>query len=92
MSLFELCILLFCLSAIRWNRSKRSISFPSHKFWSLVQAQDKPIILLATKGYVFKKLCYVFPYNGVFFFTDAGKMEAPDGVTLVGTDYSFSIQ
>lgn len=76
---------------LRMNRSHGQITLPAHKFWSFVRSQDKPVVLLTTRGYLIKRMCYVFPYQGVLFCTDARGTEAPDGVTLIGTGDSFSM-
>lgn len=75
----------------RWQRSDKYVVLLPHKFWALVRSQDKPVVLLTTKGFFIKRLCYVYPYQGILFTTDARNTQAPDGVTLIGTGDSFSI-
>lgn len=87
-----LLIAALIFSAARYFRPDRSISLPRHKFWALVRSQEKPVVLFTTRGFLIKRLCYVFPYQGVLFYTDAANTEAPDGVTLIGTDESFSMR
>lgn len=79
------------LFTLLWKRADKHIGLAPHKFWSLVQSQDKPIVLMTTKGYLIKRSCYVFPYQGIVFYTDAAGTSAPDGVKLIGTVDSFSI-
>jgi len=86
-----LLIAALLFSAIRYFRSDKYIALPRHKFWALVRSQDKPVVLFTTRGFLIKRLCYVFPYQGVLFHTDAANTQAPDGVTLIGTDESFSM-
>ena len=86
-----LAVALVIVSVTRTKRSDRYISLPSHKFWSVVRSQEKHIVLLTTRGYLIKRLCYVFPYQGILFTTPAKMTEAPDGVTLIGTEDSFSV-
>lgn len=76
---------------LRTNRSHGQIMLPAHKFWAFVRSQDQPVVLLTTRGHLIKRMCYVFPYQGVLFCTDARGTEAPGGVTLIGTGDSFSM-
>ncbi len=69
----------------------RHIELPVDKFWKFVRSQEKPVVLLTTRGWLIKRMCYVFPYQGVLFSTDARGTEAPAGVTLIGTGESFSM-
>lgn len=61
-----------------------SVGPPSEKFWALVKSQERPIVMLTTRGFFGTQMCYVFPYQGVLFRTDAKKPEAPEGVVLIG--------
>lgn len=87
----SLFVFLLAFIAIVSHRStsNRHISLERHKFWSLVHSQEKPIVFLTPKGYLIKRLHYVFPYQGILFYTDARNMEVPDGVTLIGTGDFF---
>lgn len=64
--------------------STRYIALEPERFWSFVHSQEKPVVFLTTRGFLLKKLCYLFPYQGVFFVTDAKRMQAPEGVKLIG--------
>lgn len=79
------------ITVLRLNRSQGQIPLPAEKFWSFVRSQEKPVVLLTTRGYLIKRMCYVFPYQGVLFCTDARGTEAPAGVALIGTGDSFSL-
>jgi hypothetical protein len=67
-----------------YNPKSPSIGLPSEKFWSLVKSQERPIVMLTTRGLFGTQMCYVFPYQGILFRTDAKKPEAPEGVVLIG--------
>ena len=79
------------IALLRMKRTQGQITLSPDKFWSFVRSQEKPIVLLTTRGYLLKRMCYVFPYQGVLFCTDARGTETPDGVTLIGTGNSFSL-
>lgn len=76
---------------VKQLKSDRSLDLDSEKFWSLVQSQEKPVVLLATRGLFIKRLAYVFPYQGILFTTEARYTEAPDGVKLLGAGEAFNI-
>ena len=85
-------LLIVAIGLFSWlRRSDRNIELPAHKFWKFVRSQEKPVVLLTTRGWLIKRMCYVFPYQGVLFSTDARGMEAPHGVTLIGAGESFSM-
>lgn len=68
-----------------------SIHLASDKFWALVKSQERPVVLLATRGFFGTQMCYVFPHQGVLFRTDAKKPEAPEGVILIGAGNSLTL-
>jgi hypothetical protein len=78
---FFLAILVVTL--LRLNGIRKTIYMRKDKFWSLVKSQDNPLVLLTTRGWIFKKLTYVCPYQGILFVTDALGTSAPDGVKLI---------
>lgn len=89
-----LFFMLVMLGAIwlRWrDRRERHVNLPAAKFWKLVRSREKPVVLFTTRGWLIKRLCYVLPYQGILFMTDARDSEAPDGVTIIGTGESFSL-
>lgn len=75
-------LILLSHNGIRNNGIRKTIYMRKDKFWSLVKSQDNPMVLLTTRG-KFKKLTYVFPYQGILFVTDALGTSAPDGVKLI---------
>ena len=82
---FQLVTLaLVVFAGCRWALSERYIRLPADKFWSFVQSQEKPVVFLTTRGYLLKRLVYLFPYQGVLFVTRAKLTEVPNGVKLIG--------
>lgn len=73
------------------TRSDKHITLQPHKFWEVVRSQEHPVVLLTTRGLIIKRLCYVFPCQGILFCTDASRTQAPDGIRLIGTGDSFSL-
>lgn len=87
-------LLLVCIVILlRGYYMPRSSSIPlaSKKFWALVKSQERPVVLLATRGFFGTQMCYVFPHQGLLFRTDAQKPEAPDGVTLIGVGTELNL-
>lgn len=89
-------VLLALLVAVLFQQARRStvpgsIALPAEKFWSIVQSQERPIVLLTTRGTFGLQRCYAFPYNGVIFRTDAKHPAVPAGVTLVHTGNTFGL-
>ena len=87
-------LLLACaLILLRGYYMPRSNSIPlaSNKFWALVKSQERPVVLLSTRGFFGTQMCYVFPHQGVLFRTDARKPEAPEGVTLIGVGAGLNL-
>ena len=82
---------MFIFLIVRLSERRNTIAMRKDKFWSLVQSQDKPIVLLTTSGRVFKKLIYVFPYQGILFVTNALGTSTPDGVKLIPTNEVFDV-
>lgn len=87
---FYLIFFLFLiLVAVRQRLPKRVIKLESPKFWKLVLSQEKPVVFLVTKGYFIQRMHYVVIYQGVFFCSEAHKIEAPEGIIPIGTDANF---
>jgi len=91
MDLFVIVILLYGTFFIQSRRLDRSVKLPADKFWSLVRSQENSVVLLATRGWIIKRLCYILPHQGILFVTDARRTEAPAGVTLIGAGDSLSL-
>jgi hypothetical protein len=76
-----------------FRRLKRNVYLRPTKFWELVGTQEKPVVLLTTKGMSLTKHCYVFPQHGIFFHTDLSqtKSDRPDDVIIIKTGRDFTL-
>ncbi|MEP6670989.1 MAG: hypothetical protein ABJF10_17650 [Chthoniobacter sp.] len=68
----------------RWRKPARVwILLSEKKFWSVVAREEHPLVILTTRGFLPKRVCFLYPHHGVFFFTWSRPEELPKGVTLV---------
>ena len=87
---FVMIMVIFALilSTYRWRKSEGFVKLEPHTFWSFVESQGRPIVFLMTSGGLVGRLCYVLPYQGILFSTDATGTKAPEGTRLIGINNS----
>jgi len=62
---------------------KTWIELPQRKFWSIVAREEQSLVVLTTRGFLRKQVCYLYPHQGLFFVTSTRPEELPKGTTLI---------
>jgi hypothetical protein len=72
------------LIQIHLRKNSSWIQIPFHAFRDLLEKKQSPVVLWTTSGsFLYKRICYVHPHDGIVFYTFKGIGEFPENVKLI---------
>ena len=87
---FLLFFIVIIAALIAQAPKQRRILLAEQRFWKIVAREEKPLVILTIRGLIRKRPCYLYPYQGILFYTWTRPEELPEGTMLVPTTEAFS--
>ena len=75
---------IFIFVGVFSRRNRHNLILVSEsRFWSLITREERPVVILTSKGMLRRRVCYLYPYRGFVFYTWSRPETLPSGTTLI---------